>query len=99
VPGVAGLASVASDPYPDPTQFDPQSHYFDAKSRREAPRWSLVDVKLARKTRMLSLTEMRNAPELASMQVLRRGNRLSLTPVSEEEWRAVGRLLGTRPQP
>lgn len=89
VPGIAGIARVASAPYPDPTQFDASSPYFDAKSRPEAPRWSLVDVTLERRTRMLPLTEMRSAPELASMQVLRRGNRLSITPVTEPEWQAV----------
>jgi predicted RNA-binding protein with PUA-like domain len=63
--------------------------YFDPKSRREAPRWYLVDVKLVEKTRLLSLQEMREAPELATMRTLRRGNRLSITPVTDEEWRAV----------
>jgi len=92
-PGIAGLAEVASAAYADATQFDPASHYFDAKSRREAPRWWLVDVKVVRKTRLLSLAEMRATPELATMRVLQRGNRLSITPVSEAEWQAVGRLL------
>jgi predicted RNA-binding protein with PUA-like domain len=93
-PGIAGLAKVASKAYPDPTQFDPKNHYYDAKSPPDAPRWQLVDVKLARKTRLLSLAEMREAPSLASMQVLRRGNRLSITPVTDEEWKAVLALLG-----
>jgi predicted RNA-binding protein with PUA-like domain len=92
-PGIAGLAEVASAAYPDATQFDPTSHYFDAKSKPEAPRWSHVDVKLARKTRLLSLAEMRAAPALSTMRVLGRGNRLSITPVSAEEWRAVLALL------
>ena len=92
-PGIAGLAEVASAAYPDATQFDPKSHYFDAKSRPEAPRWSHVDVKLLRKTRLLSLAEMRAAPTLAGMRVLERGNRLSITPVSADEWRAVLALL------
>jgi len=93
VPGIAGIAEVASTPYPDETQFDPKSPYFDEKSQRDNPRWTLVDVKLVRKTRMLPLTEMREAPSLASMQVLKRGNRLSITPVTPEEWRAVNTLL------
>jgi Uncharacterized conserved protein len=93
-PGIAGLAEVASVPSIDKTQFDPKSHYFDAKSRHEAPRWWHVDVKVLRKTRLLSLAEMRASPELATMRVLRRGNRLSITPVSDEEWHAVNRLLG-----
>lgn len=92
-PGIAGLAEVVSEAQPDETQFDPASPYFDPKSRREAPRWIGVRVRLVRKTRLLPLAEMRNAPELATMQVLRRGNRLSITPVSAEEWQAVLRRL------
>ncbi len=92
-PGVAGLAEVASAPYPDATQFDRESHYYDAKSRPEKPRWYHVDVKVLKKTRLLSLAEMRTIPELAQMRLLRRGNRLSITPVSGEEWRKVLVLL------
>jgi predicted RNA-binding protein with PUA-like domain len=95
-PGIAGLAEVVGAPYPDPTQFDPKSHYFDPKSKADAPRWSLVDVKLIRKTRLLPLAEMREAPELQTMLVLKRGNRLSITPVTAEEWRAVRQRLGSR---
>jgi predicted RNA-binding protein with PUA-like domain len=93
-PGVAGLAEVASAAYPDATQFDAQSHYFDAKATPDAPRWVHVDVKLVRKTRLLSLAEMRETPALASLQILKRGNRLSITPVTADEWRAVLKLLG-----
>jgi predicted RNA-binding protein with PUA-like domain len=94
-PGIAGLARVAGQPAPDTTQFDPASPYFDAKSTPDAPRWLQIDVKLVRKTRLLPLAELRAAPELASMQVLRRGNRLSITPVLPEEWQAVlARLAG-----
>jgi predicted RNA-binding protein with PUA-like domain len=93
-PGIAGLATVASAAYPDATQFDPASPYFDPKSKPEAPRWLHVDVKLQRKTRLLSLREMRERPELAGMQVLQRGNRLSITPVTPAEWAAVLKLLG-----
>ena len=92
-PGIAGLAEVASTAYPDATQFDPGSDYFDAKSKRESPRWLHVDVKLVRKTRLLSLKEMREAPTLASMLVLRPGNRLSITPVTSDEWHEVLKLL------
>ena len=92
-PGIAGLAEVASTAYPDATQFDPQSHYFDAKSAPDTPRWVHVDVKLVRKTRLLPLAEMREAPTLASLQVLKRGNRLSITPVTADEWREVLKLL------
>jgi predicted RNA-binding protein with PUA-like domain len=93
-PGIAGLAEVASVAYPDATQFDRKSKYFDAEATREAPRWFNVDVKLVKKTRLLPLDEMRAAPSLATMRVLQRGNRLSITPVSALEWRAVMRLLG-----
>jgi predicted RNA-binding protein with PUA-like domain len=92
-PGIAGIAEVASTAYPDETQFDPKSPYFDAAARRDEPRWLHVDVKLVRKTRLLSLAEMREAPTLASMVVLKRGNRLSITPVTPPEWKAVLQLL------
>lgn len=88
-PGVAGLAEVVGAVRPDETQFDARSPYFDAKSTRANPRWLLRDVRLLRKTRLLSLTEMREAPELAAMRVLQRGNRLSITPVTPAEWAAV----------
>jgi predicted RNA-binding protein with PUA-like domain len=92
-PGVTGIAKVSSAPYADETQFDAKSHYFDPKSTREAPRWQLVDVKLVRKTRLLPLAEMRAAPGLASMRLLQRGNRLSITPLTKQEWDAVLALL------
>jgi predicted RNA-binding protein with PUA-like domain len=93
-PGIAGIARVASATRPDPTQFDPQSPYFDAKSRPEAPRWLLLDVKALRKTRLLGLPELRAIPALADMILLKRGNRLSITPVSEEHWKLItGELL------
>jgi len=92
-PGIAGLARIGGPPVPDLTQFDPQSPYFDAKSTPAAPRWLLRDVTLERKTRLLSLAEMKASPALAGMQVLRRGNRLSITPVTPAEWQAVLALL------
>jgi predicted RNA-binding protein with PUA-like domain len=92
-PGIAGLAEVSSAAYPDATQFDPASPYYDAASKRGNPRWVHVDVRLVRKTPLLSLRAMREAPQLASMRVLARGNRLSITPVTPEEWRAVLALL------
>jgi predicted RNA-binding protein with PUA-like domain len=95
-PGIAGLAEVVGAPYPDATQFDPQSHYHDPKSSADAPRWIHVDVRLLEKTRLLPLAEMREAPELATMQVLRRGNRLSITPVTADEWRSVKKRLKAR---
>jgi predicted RNA-binding protein with PUA-like domain len=93
-PGIAGLAKVASKAYPDATQFDARSIYFDPKSTPEAPRWLHVDVKLVRKTPLLSLKQMRETPALANLLVLRRGNRLSITPVTAEDWQAVLPLLG-----
>jgi predicted RNA-binding protein with PUA-like domain len=93
-PGIAGLAEVASAAYPDQTQFDPQSPYFDPKSTREQPRWVHVDVAIVRKTTLLPLTQMRAEPSLATMRVLERGSRLSITPVTPAEWRAVLRLVG-----
>ncbi len=95
-PGIAGLAEVVGGVRPDETQFDPDSPYFDPKSTRENPRWLLRDVRLLQKTRLLSLTEMREAPELATMRVLQRGNRLSITPVTPDEWAAVLTRLGER---
>ncbi len=92
-PGIAGLAEVRGAPKIDETQFDLQSPYFDPKSTRDNPRWLLRDVKLVKKTRLLSLVEMRNAPSLASMRVLQRGNRLSITPVTADEWAAVQKIL------
>ncbi len=92
-PGVAGIAAVASAAYPDATQFESASHYFDAKSTPDKPRWLHVDVKLVRKTPLLALRQMRELPQLASMRLLRPGNRLSITPVSAAEWRAVLALL------
>jgi predicted RNA-binding protein with PUA-like domain len=92
-PGIAGLAQVASEPYPDPTQFDPQSEYFDAASSPQQARWVLVDVKALRKTRLLGIAELRQDPALADLLILRRGNRLSITPVTPAHWRRIGQLL------
>jgi len=95
-PGIVGLAEVASSAYPDATQFDRKSVYHDPKSTHEEPRWMNVDVRLVRKTRLLPLAEMRECPALATMRVLQRGNRLSITPVAAAEWRAVQALLAAR---
>ena len=86
---------MASKACPDATQTNPKSPYYDAKSKREAPRWLLVDVKLAKKTCAMPLEELRGYPELADMVVLKRGNRLSITPVTPAEWQAVLALLET----
>ena len=92
-PGIAGLAEVASAAYPDPTQFDPESGYFHPKSTPAEPRWFLVDVRALKKTRLLGLPELRAHPDLADMQILKRGNRLSVTRVTPHEWRCITALL------
>lgn len=88
-PGIAGLAEVASAPYPDPTQFDPRSDYHDPAAKTEAPRWFLVDIRALKKTRLVSIAELREHKALADMAVLRRGNRLSITPVPPAQWRYI----------
>lgn len=96
-PGIAGLAEVASAAYPDRTQFDPKSPYYDPKSTLETPRWMNVDVRIVKKTRLVGLDELRAHPELAQMRVLQRGNRLSITPVDPAEWTfIVERLIGKK---
>jgi predicted RNA-binding protein with PUA-like domain len=95
-PGIAGLAEVASNAYPDASQWNPEGPYFDAKVRQGEARWLNVDVRLVRKTRLLLLAEMRACPDLATMQVLRPGNRLSITAVTDEEWQSVVALLDRR---
>jgi predicted RNA-binding protein with PUA-like domain len=93
VPGIAGFAKVSSKPYADASQFDRKSPYFDPKAKKDAPRWMLVDVKLEKKTRLMPLEEMRAHPELAGMITLKRGNRLSITPVTESEWSFIRATL------
>jgi predicted RNA-binding protein with PUA-like domain len=88
-PGIAGLAEVSRLAYPDETQFDPKSPYFDPKATRSAPRWMNVDVRLRASQRLIALDELRRQPELAAMRVLQRGNRLSITPVTDAEWKLV----------
>ncbi len=88
-PGIVGIAEVASTPYPDPTQFDPKSPYYDPKSKPEEPRWMLVDVQVLRKIPNITLPALRARPELADLQVLRKGNRLSITPVEPKHWKAI----------
>jgi predicted RNA-binding protein with PUA-like domain len=88
-PGIAGLAEVASAAYPDATQFDPKSEYFDSHSSRADPRWVNVDVRALKKTRLVPLAELRKHKRLAGMVLLRPGNRLSITPVTPVEWRYI----------
>jgi predicted RNA-binding protein with PUA-like domain len=92
-PGIAGLMKVAKKAYPDITQFDPASEYHDPKSTPEAPRWMNVDMKLVKRTRLVPLSELRAHPELASLRILQRGNRLSITPVEPAEWEFIAGLI------
>ncbi|WP_432728154.1 EVE domain-containing protein [Variovorax sp. W6] len=92
-PGIAGIARVASGIKPDPTQFDAKSPYYDAASKKDDPRWLLVDVQALRKTRLLALPELRAKPELADLVVLRKGNRLSITPVEPAHWKVIEKML------
>ena len=89
LPGVVGLAEVASTAYPDDTQFDSRSKYYDAKATRENPRWMQVDVRVVKKIEPISLVTLREQPELADMILLKRGNRLSITPVTSTEWNCI----------
>jgi predicted RNA-binding protein with PUA-like domain len=95
-PGIAGIVEVASSAYPDTTQFDRKGAYFDAKATPEAPRWFNVDVRLVEKTRLVALAELRAHPELESMRILQRGNRLSITPVEPAEWAFIVKLAKRR---
>jgi predicted RNA-binding protein with PUA-like domain len=93
LPGVAGIAKVSSAPYPDSTQFDKKSEYFDPKATPENPRWILIDVSFEKDLRsFVSLEEIRNFPELSKMRLLQKGNRLSILPVSEEEFKFILKL-------
>ncbi len=91
-PGVAGLAKVSRLAYPDATQFDPTSKYYDAKATKAAPRWYNVEVTLVKKTRLVALAELREHAELAALRILQRGNRLSITPVTPEEYAFIAQL-------
>jgi predicted RNA-binding protein with PUA-like domain len=95
-PGIAGLARIAGGVAPDDTQFDTSSPYYDPASTRSQPRWLQIPVQLERLTALLSLAQMRAEPGLATMRVLQRGNRLSITPVTATEWTAVLKLLRPR---
>ncbi|HET8898108.1 MAG TPA: EVE domain-containing protein [Rhodanobacteraceae bacterium] len=89
-PGIVGIAKVATQAYPDPSQFDPGSHYFDPGSRREAPRWVLVEVKFVRKLkRTITLAELKAEPALAEMALVQKGSRLSVQPVNAADWQHI----------
>lgn len=92
-PGVVGICEVSCLAYPDRLQFVEGHKYYDPKATQETPRWFNVDVKLVRKTRLLSLKEMRETPELGNLRILQRGNRLSITPVDPKDWAYIIELL------
>ncbi len=95
--GIVGTMEIVSEAYPDPTQFDPASDYFDPKSPHEAPRWLVRDVVFREKLkRMVTLDELRKTPGLEGMAVLQRGQRLSVMPVSAAEWAIIDGLPGLR---
>lgn len=95
-PVIAGIMEICSEPYPDPTQFDPESNYFDEKSRESDPTWWLVDVKFVRKFRTpVTRDSLKEDPLLSGMTLFRR-NRLSITPVSEKEYQRVLELVRSR---
>jgi predicted RNA-binding protein with PUA-like domain len=92
---VAGTVRIAGPAVPDPTQFDPGSEYYDERSSRAAPPWLSVPVELVRRyPRVVGLAELRERPALGDLLILRRGNRLSITPVTAAEWRAIEALAG-----
>ena len=93
-PGIAGIARVVSNAYPDESQFDKKSKYFEPAATRENPRWLNVDVQFVKKTRLLALQELRDDPKLESLIILKRGNRLSITPVTPAEWKIIVKKLG-----
>lgn len=96
-PGIAGIVRVSKAAYPDASQFDKKSKYYDAKATRDAPRWFNVEVTLVEKTRLISLAELRDTPQLATMRLLQRGNRLSITPVDPREWTFITTKLARAP--
>ncbi len=97
-PGIAGICKVVRRAFPDATQFDTASPYFDPKSTPDKPRWHNVAVRFVRKTRLLGLDELRSDHALAGLTILKRGNRLSITPVTTHEWAHIESLLA-RPAP
>jgi predicted RNA-binding protein with PUA-like domain len=97
-PGIAGIARVSREAHPDPSQFDPESDYYDAQSKAADPRWSMVELEFVRKLDgLLPMDELRAIPELADMALLQRGQRLSVQPVSASEWRAICKRAGVSP--
>ena len=92
-PGIAGIIEVSRPAYPDETQFDRKSRYYDAGASRDDPRWFNVNVKFVMKTRLAGIAELRSQKALKKMQLLQRGNRLSITPVTAAEWECIMGIL------
>ena len=92
-PGIVGIAEVSKNAHPDATQFDRKSKYFDAGAKPDNPRWLHVDFRFVKKTRPVTLTELRKHKALANMRILARGNRLSITPVDPAEWKFILDLM------
>ena len=89
-PGIVGIAKVAKEAYPDHTAFDPETKYYDPKSDPDNPRWFMVDVKYVRKLkRTITLEDLKQMPELEDFPLVRRGNRLSIMPVTKEQWEFI----------
>ncbi|MGD9683790.1 MAG: EVE domain-containing protein [Candidatus Obscuribacterales bacterium] len=96
-PGIAGIAEIDKEGYPDHTAFDPNAKYFDEKSKKKEPTWYMVDIRyVAKLPREVSLTELKEAKGLEEMMVTRRGARLSIQPVTEKEWEIVLSLAGVK---
>ncbi|MCL9783555.1 EVE domain-containing protein [Vibrio sp. S4M6] len=88
--GIAGIAKVVKESYPDHFAFDVESHYYDAKSNPDKPTWVMVDIEFVRKLdRLIPLSELKTMPELSDLPLVKRGNRLSVMPVSDDEWQAI----------
>jgi predicted RNA-binding protein with PUA-like domain len=97
IPGIAGIAEVASGPYPDASQFDSAGNYFDPKATLETPRWISVDVRAKEQGRYLPLAEIRGIPELEDMVLLQKGSRLSISPVTPGQWKRILELVRQKP--
>ena len=94
-PGIVGIGKIAKSAYPDPTQFDKKSDYFDEKATKDAPRWFAPDIRFVKKfAEVLPLPELRKVKKLSGMELLRKGSRLSVQPVSEAEWKAIVEMVG-----
>ncbi len=95
VPGIVGLMEVVREGYPDHTAFDPQCKYFDPKSDPQNPRWIMVDIKYIKHTkRVISLAELKKCGALENMPLVRKGNRLSILPVTDQEWNTILKMEG-----